>query len=139
MSAKHTLLALLGLVCLALPVDQAHAFCGFYIAKADTELFNEASKVVIVRHDRKTVITMVNDYKGDPKEFAIVWGTATSARLPAISGRSSNPILWRSAGRTRSDGLKVRATVNPTPVQARVGRKVKVAPAANDGCRPETP
>ncbi len=72
MSAKHTLLALLGLVCLALPVDQAHAFCGFYIAKADTELFNEASKVVIVRHDRKTVITMVNDYKGDPKEFAIV-------------------------------------------------------------------
>ena len=72
MSAKHTLLALLGLVCLALSVDPAYAFCGFYIAKADTELFNEASKVVIARHDRKTVITMVNDYKGDPKEFAIV-------------------------------------------------------------------
>ena len=27
----------------------AHAFCGFYVAKADTGLFNKASKVVMVR------------------------------------------------------------------------------------------
>ena len=33
----------------------AQAFCGFYVAKADAELFNEASKVVIARHDGKTV------------------------------------------------------------------------------------
>jgi len=26
----------------------------------------------LVRHDDKTVITMANDYRGDPKEFAIV-------------------------------------------------------------------
>ncbi len=63
-------------VCLAVLVLlaplRAAAFCGFYVAKADTKLFNEASKVVIARHDDKTVLTMVNDYRGDPKEFAMV-------------------------------------------------------------------
>src|ERR1700747_2664458 len=48
------------------------AFCGFYVAKADTKLFNKASQVVLVRHEDKTVLTMANDYQGDPKEFAIV-------------------------------------------------------------------
>ncbi len=50
----------------------AEAFCGFYVAKADTKIFNKASQVVLVRHDDKTVMTMANDFKGDPKEFAIV-------------------------------------------------------------------
>jgi len=50
----------------------AWAFCGFYVAKADTQLFNQASKVVLVRDGDRTVLTMANDYQGDPKEFAIV-------------------------------------------------------------------
>ncbi len=50
----------------------AQAFCGFYVAKADTTLFNSASKVAMARHDNKTVITMANDYQGTPQEFAIV-------------------------------------------------------------------
>ncbi|HKY07779.1 MAG TPA: DUF2330 domain-containing protein [Candidatus Binatia bacterium] len=52
--------------------ELAHSFCGFYVAKADTKIFNKASQVVLVRNDDKTVITMVNDFKGDPKEFAVV-------------------------------------------------------------------
>ncbi len=48
------------------------AFCGFYVAKADAKLFNQASQVVLVRHEGKTVLTMANDYRGDPREFAIV-------------------------------------------------------------------
>ena len=60
------------LICVTSLVTTADAFCGFYIAKADTKLFNKASKVAIVRHDNKTVITMVNDYQGDPQEFALV-------------------------------------------------------------------
>jgi hypothetical protein len=48
------------------------AFCGFYVAKADAKLFNRASQVVLARHEDKTVLTMANDYKGEPKEFAIV-------------------------------------------------------------------
>lgn len=50
----------------------AAAFCGFYVAKADTGLFNESSKVVLVRDGDRTVITMANDYQGDPTEFAMV-------------------------------------------------------------------
>ena len=47
-------------------------FCGFYISKADTKLFNKASQVVLVRDGDRTVMTMVNDFKGDLKEFAVV-------------------------------------------------------------------
>jgi len=50
----------------------AVAFCGFYVAKADTKLFNKASKVAIMRDEDRTVITMANDYKGDLTEFAMV-------------------------------------------------------------------
>src|SRR5213596_2372091 len=50
----------------------AWGFCGIYVAKADTQLFNKASKVALVRHDGKTVMTMANDYRGDPQEFALV-------------------------------------------------------------------
>jgi hypothetical protein len=47
-------------------------FCGFYVAKADTKLFNHASQVVLVRDGDRTVMTMANDFKGEPKEFAVV-------------------------------------------------------------------
>jgi len=63
---------LLLLSCLLLTSPAAQAFCGFYVAKADTDLFNQSSKVVIVRDDDRTVLTMANDYQGELKEFAIV-------------------------------------------------------------------
>src|SRR5215813_12057023 len=50
----------------------ASAFCGFYVAKADAKLYNKASKVVLVRDGDRTVLTMANDFKGDPSEFAVV-------------------------------------------------------------------
>jgi Na+-translocating ferredoxin:NAD+ oxidoreductase RnfD subunit len=59
----------LAVVCWTAP---AHAFCGFYVAKADTKLFNRASQVVLVRDGDRTVLTMSNDYQGDPTEFATV-------------------------------------------------------------------
>src|SRR5262245_55105021 len=59
------------LLCL-LRSSTALAFCGFYVAKADTKLFNKASQVALVRDGDRTVMTMANDFRGDPKEFAIV-------------------------------------------------------------------
>jgi len=50
----------------------AWGFCGFYVAKADTDLFNQASKVVLVRDGDRTVLTMANDYRGEPQELALV-------------------------------------------------------------------
>jgi len=47
-------------------------FCGFYVGKADTKLFNRASQVVLVRDGDRTVMTMASDFQGDLKEFAIV-------------------------------------------------------------------
>jgi len=50
----------------------AHAFCGFYVARADTSLYNQASQVVLVRDANRTVITMANDFQGAVKDFAVV-------------------------------------------------------------------
>jgi hypothetical protein len=57
---------------LALFAGPASAFCGFYVAQADSKLFNKSSKVVLTRDGTKTAITMASDYEGEPKEFAVV-------------------------------------------------------------------
>lgn len=50
----------------------AGAFCGFYVARAGSTLFNKASQVVLARDGDRTVLTMANDFRGDPREFAMV-------------------------------------------------------------------
>ena len=50
----------------------ALAFCGFYVAKADTSLYNQASQVAIARDGDRTVLTMANDYQGEVADFAMV-------------------------------------------------------------------
>lgn len=50
----------------------ASSFCGFYVAAGDARIFNHASKVVLARDADRTVLTMANDFRGDPKQFAIV-------------------------------------------------------------------
>jgi hypothetical protein len=69
---KKTLHLLTAFALLCGAVSSVHAFCGFYVAKADTKLFNKASKVVLVREEDKTVLTMANDYEGEAKDFAVV-------------------------------------------------------------------
>jgi hypothetical protein len=50
----------------------AWGFCGFYVAKADAKLYNQASQVILARDENRTILTMANDYQGDVKDFAIV-------------------------------------------------------------------
>jgi hypothetical protein len=69
---KRLLTTVLTLAVLAMAARTALGFCGFYVAKADTRLFNQASQIVLARDGDRTVLTMANDFKGDPKEFAIV-------------------------------------------------------------------
>jgi hypothetical protein len=59
----------IGVLCFA---PTAWAFCGFYVAKADSKLYNQASQVVIARDGDRTVLTMANDFKGEVKDFAMV-------------------------------------------------------------------
>jgi hypothetical protein len=68
---RLSLLLMLCLLCL-LRSESARAFCGFYVAKADTKLFNKASQVALVRDGDRTVMTMANDFRGELKEFAVV-------------------------------------------------------------------
>ena len=63
----------------------AEAFCGFYVARADTSLFNKASQVVLVRDDDRTVITMANDFEGDVEDFAVVIPVPTKIEREQIN------------------------------------------------------
>jgi hypothetical protein len=63
--------ALVAGLLLALPLP-ARAFCGVFVGKADSKLFNKSSEVAIVRDGQRTVITMSNDYRGELTDFALV-------------------------------------------------------------------
>src|SRR5437867_6659007 len=53
-------------------VAPAYSFCGFYVAKGDAKIYNHASQVVLVRDGDRTVLTMANDFRGEPRDFAVV-------------------------------------------------------------------
>jgi hypothetical protein len=60
------------IVALGTLAQPAAAFCGFYVAGADQKLFNEATQVAMMRHGTQTVLSMQNNYKGPPQDFAMV-------------------------------------------------------------------
>ena len=60
------------ITCFIFLMGKAYGFCGFYVAKGGAKLFNQASQVVLVRNENKTVISMMNDYQGSFKDFALV-------------------------------------------------------------------
>lgn len=60
------------LATLVLSAPAAHAFCGFYVARADGSLYNKGSTVIYTRDGNASVITMSSDYKGTPAEFAMI-------------------------------------------------------------------
>jgi hypothetical protein len=50
----------------------AQAFCGFYVSGTSGKLFNDASMVVLLRDGTRTVLSMQNNYRGPPQDFALV-------------------------------------------------------------------
>jgi MYXO-CTERM domain-containing protein len=50
----------------------AEGFCGFYVAGAETELYNNATMVVLMRDGTRTVLSMQNNYQGPPQDFAMI-------------------------------------------------------------------
>src|SRR5687767_15974279 len=65
-------LAALALALLAVIPVTAEAFCGFYVAGGDQQMFNDATQVVLMRKGTRTVLSMQNNYKGPPDAFAMV-------------------------------------------------------------------
>ncbi|MEQ1564130.1 MAG: DUF2330 domain-containing protein [Myxococcota bacterium] len=58
----------------------AWSFCGFYVSQEPGSLFNKSSKVVLVRDGDHTILTMANDYRGDPERFGLVVPVPTEIR-----------------------------------------------------------
>ena len=50
----------------------AQAFCGFYVGGATSDLFNNATQVVLMRQSTTTILSMQNNYQGPPANFALV-------------------------------------------------------------------
>src|SRR5438876_11153028 len=87
---------------LAAIAGPAAAFCGFYVAKADSKLFNKSSKVVLARDGKTTAITMASDYEGEPKEFAVVIPVPTfieRKQIGVVEGKTVNHLDAYSAPR----------------------------------------
>ncbi len=55
-----------------LAAPSVDAFCGFYVAGSDAELYNNATMVVMMRDGTRTVLSMQNNYEGPPADFAMV-------------------------------------------------------------------
>lgn len=117
--------------------SEASAFCGFYVGKADTKLFNKASEVAIARHDNKTVITMANDFKGDVKEFAMVVPVPTVLEKEQI--HVGDPAVLKHLAAYSAPRLVEYFDENPCRrydmLQDRMGAMKSMAPAAAEAKR----
>ena len=81
-SIVRSLLAATALCSLpALLPASANAFCGFYVAKADTKLFNKASKVVVARKGERTAVTLETQDKPWWGRIQQRFSTASSQQL----------------------------------------------------------
>lgn len=78
------------LVALISWLSNASAFCGFYVSQAGAQIFNNKSEVIIVRDGERQTITMLNDFKGDLKQFAMV------IPVPVVLGRKDIRIMEQS-------------------------------------------
>jgi hypothetical protein len=105
--------------------NSAQAFCGFYVGKADASLFNDASQVIMARHDQSTTITMLNDYKGTLTEFAMV------VPVPEVLKKEQIKVVDKKIF-DRIDAYtapRLAEYFDPDPCQARLEMRMQRAPA----------
>jgi TonB family protein len=93
----------------------ASAFCGFYVSGAGGKLFNDASMVVLVRDGTRTVLSMQNNYRGPPQDFALV------VPVPVVLQKGNVTTLPREAF-TRLDELTSPRLVQMETEPCGIGR-----------------
>ena len=69
---KHLKTTILIFTALLGSAGTVSSFCGFYVASAGAELYNDKSQVILVRDGNHSIITMSNDFKGNVRDFAMV-------------------------------------------------------------------
>ncbi|MCC5639040.1 DUF2330 domain-containing protein [Nostoc sp. CHAB 5844] len=116
---------LIGVLCFA---PTAWAFCGFYVAKADSKLYNQASQVVLARDGDRTVITMANDFKGEVKDFAMVVPVPTVLKKEQV--RIAQPKIIERLDAFSAPRLVEYFDSNPCDLNDRVFEEAVPAPSA---------
>ena len=110
----------------------AQAFCGFYVGKADSTLFNEASQVIVARDEHRLGRRLEGTRRiRDAAARATVAGQATVAEGARVAPR------WATLVRiTRSRSTPRRATRPPSrrmppcgPTPSRWRRAARAAPS----------
>lgn len=109
------------LVLIAMISNQAMAFCGFYVSKADGTLRNKTSQVIIVHDGDRNTITMFNDFKGDPKDFAMV------VPVPVVLKQSDIKVVDQKIFATLNDYSKPRLVeyYDRNPCQTNIDRELQ--------------
>ncbi|PWT73440.1 MAG: hypothetical protein C5B59_13350 [Bacteroidetes bacterium] len=104
------------------------AFCGFYVSKADGTLKNKTSQVIVVHDGNRSVITMYNDFKGDPKDFAMV------VPVPVVLKRSDIKVIEPGIFNLLNEYSKPRLVeyYDENPCNIRNEERNKLAPQAAD-------
>lgn len=125
MKLSHLLSSVFALGLIA-SASSAQAFCGFYVAKAGTDLFNESSKVALVRDGDRTVITMANDYQGDLTEFAMVIPVPTAIKREQV--HISDPAILKHLDAYTAPRLVEYFDDDPCEPKIMYDRMVAMAP-----------
>jgi hypothetical protein len=128
MKTTRTLVVTVALAALAWAHAPAQAFCGFYAGKADANLFNEASQVVLVRDGNRTVLSMLNDYKGPLSEFALVVPTPTTLQKGQV--RIADKLVFDRLDAYSSPRLAEYRDTDPCQLNFGWGQRPIAYPAA---------
>lgn len=112
---------------LVMVANEAFAFCGFYVSKADGTLKNKTSQVILVRDGDRNVITMYNDFKGNFKDFAMV------IPVPVVLKRKEIKVVDQQIFTTLNEYSKPRLVeyYDENPCNNRVYDRKDMAPSAS--------
>jgi hypothetical protein len=99
------------LACATLFAADAAAFCGTFVSGTDTEMFNSATQVVLMRNGERTILSMENDYEGPVQNFAMV--VPVPQILMQDDVKTLDPIVFRKVDVLGSPRLVEYAEKDP--------------------------
>jgi hypothetical protein len=113
------------------------ACCGLYVARTEANPYDRGARVVLARDGERTVMTVVNDYAGEPTEFAML------VPVPAVLERDQVH-LGENAPLDRLDAYtaaRLHEQFDPDPcqmIQSEAAARARVAEAAPSERRERT-
>ena len=97
----------------------AQAFCGFYVNSGGSEMFNDATQVVLMRSGTRTVLSMQNNYKGPPEAFALVIPVPTVLQKEDV--KTLSKAVFEHVDQMGDGGAGIAADIGHAGLQQRLG------------------